>query len=347
MLGDRSGFYCEFINCSMNGCRGNPPELTVAAGLLPCGSRMAGIGAVEDAFMKVGFSTLACPGWDLEKIVTQAATLGYDGVEIRGLQGELNLPLVPALAARPEHTRAFFEEHKVELHCLGCSATLDAKSRSDLAKQKALLIEHIELAGSLGCPFVRILAGEVQRWDNQRALISRVATALLEVVPAAARHGVTVLIENGGDLRDSEALWFLADAASHPAVHVCWNSFNAALIGERPTISIPRLGRKTAMVHLCDGVFDGGGLVEYVPLGEGTTEIDRQIELLRGIAFDGYLMFEWPKLWVHDLAEADAVLPGAVQTLRELLAREQAVLTAYKGDKRPAKFAAKPPTANA
>ena len=293
--------------------------------------------------MKVGFSTLACPGWDLEKIITQGSALGYDGVEIRGLRGELNLPLIPEIAGRPDRTRALFEEHKLELLCLGCSATLDPKPRGDLAKQKASLIEHIELAGALGCPFVRILAGEVQSWDNERALVSRVASALIEMVPVASRHGVTILIENGGDLRGSEALWFLVDAVSHPSVRACWSQFQAAAIGERATTSIPRLGQKLAMVHLCDGTFEGGLLTNYAPLGEGTTELDRQIELLRGIAFDGYLTFEWPKLWVHSLAEPDESLPAAIAFVRSQLALEQKVLTAYKTDKRPAKFAEKSP----
>jgi len=93
------------------------------------------------------------------------------------------------------------------------------------------------------------------------------------------------------------------------------------------------------MVHLCDGVFENGMLADYALLGEGTTEIDRQIQFLRGIAFNGYLVFEWPKLWVHSLGEPDDVLPAALEYIRSQLAIEQKVLTAYKTDKRPAKFA--------
>ena len=45
--------------------------------------------------MKLGFSSLVCPGWSLESIVTNAAAMGFDGVELRGIRGELELPLVP------------------------------------------------------------------------------------------------------------------------------------------------------------------------------------------------------------------------------------------------------------
>jgi hypothetical protein len=61
------------------------------------------------------------------------------------------------------------------------------------------------------------------------------------------------------------------------------------------------------------------------------------------MAFDGYLVVEWPKLWLPALAEPDEVLPTAIGYVRSRLAVEQAVLTAYKGDKKPASFAGKRP----
>jgi hypothetical protein len=39
--------------------------------------------------MKISFTTLACPDWPWQKIVDQASRLGYDGIEIRGIEGEL------------------------------------------------------------------------------------------------------------------------------------------------------------------------------------------------------------------------------------------------------------------
>ena len=41
--------------------------------------------------MKLSFSTLGCPRWDMKEIVATAKDLGYDGVELRGVQSELRL----------------------------------------------------------------------------------------------------------------------------------------------------------------------------------------------------------------------------------------------------------------
>jgi sugar phosphate isomerase/epimerase len=93
------------------------------------------------------------------------------------------------------------------------------------------------------------------------------------------------------------------------------------------------------MVHVCDGVFDTrGGMERYALPGEGTVEISRMIELLRGVVFQGFLMFEWPKLWVPELAGPDEALPKVASWLRERVDEKQVILTAYKGDKKPSRF---------
>ncbi len=284
--------------------------------------------------MKIAFSTLACPGWNLETIVTQASAMGYDGVEIRGLQGELDLPVVPALSADPPGVQALFREHKIDLVCLGCSASLESTRSTEVARQKASVVEYLELARKLGCPFVRIFAGEVQGHEDPRETLSRIAEALRSLVPAAVREGVTILVENSGDFVTSADMWFLMDAVGHPRVRCCWNPCAARTLGERPTKSLPTLASKIGMVHLCDAAFDEQGvLLEYKPPGEGNVELDRTIELLKGLLYRGYLVFEWPRLWVPSLAPPDAVLPQAAEWMRKRLEEKQPVLTAYKNDK--------------
>jgi len=292
------------------------------------------------AAMKIGFSSLVCPTWDLPTIVAKAAEWGYQGIELRGLQGELHLPAWPQLSADPEAVRRRLNDSGVELVCLGSSVTLTSKSRRELSRQKEALNEYIELAHRLGCAHVRIHAGEVPRRDTQRAVLSRVAEQLIGLAPAAARAGVTILVENGGDFPGSADMWFLLDAVSHPAVRCCWNQCSAMSIGERATTSLPRLGGKISLVHLCDAEFDEQGILQgYKPLGEGHAEVARQIDLLKGLVYTNCLMFEWPKLWLESLPAPETILPGAATFMKDHIAAKQAILSAYKGDKNAPKFA--------
>ncbi len=284
--------------------------------------------------LKIGFSSASCPAWDLETIITNASSFGYDGFELRGLQGELHLPLVPELARHPDHIRERCLKAKVELICLGSSVTLDTKSKRKLAEQKVILTEYIELAAKLGCQQVRLFAGEVQRLDNCERGLTRIVDALHSMIPIASRRGVTLLVENGGDFNGSDDMWFIADAVSHPNVQICWNQCNALTIMERATNSIPRLGSKIGMVHLCDASYDTGGtLLSYQPLGQGDAQVARQIELLRGIMYNRYVVFDWPKLWTPTLASPDIALPLAAEFLKQQREHKQVILSAYKNDK--------------
>ncbi len=301
--------------------------------------------------MKIGFSSLVCPDWDIETIAAKAAEYGYDGVELRGVRGELRLTHVPDLAGDPSSAKRVFADKGVELVCLGTSCSMARRPRSEVLRQRAELEEHIELAAKLDCPFVRVFAGEVERGDTREAALSRAAAELLKIAPFASEQRVTILVQNGGDFSGSTDLWFLCDSVSHPSVHACWDPCVAMTVGERPTTSIPRLRSQLGMVHVCDGSFNEMGFMTggYQVPGKGDVEWGRAIELLRGMFYQDYLVFEWPKLWETSLPGPDEVLPQVAEYLRGRLAEQQPVLTAYKSDKRapvfkklPSKAAARP-----
>lgn len=293
--------------------------------------------------MKIGFSTLACPNWNLERIVEQALAMGYHGVEIRGLEGELHLPLAPALSAKPEAVRKVFAEKKLELVCLGASASLTSRDENKLIAEKKALLEFIELASRLGCPYVRFFAGEVQKRDTANKAFTRMVDGVRGLADAAARQGVCLLVENGGDFRDSWSMWQLCDAVDHPGLRICWNQVHAMSVLESASFSLPRLRTKMALIHMGDARFDERGvLIEHVPLGEGDIDIKKQIEILKGLVYRGYLMYEWPKMWVESLVGPEVALPKAAEFLKAAIAAKQPVLSAYKGDKNAPKYPTTP-----
>jgi len=288
------------------------------------------------SMMKIGFSSRVCPKWDLETIVRNASAMGFSGVELFGLRGQFDLPRVPALAEQTESVRRLFEESNVELACLSAPIAMDSCSESEVLQQEATLEEYAELALELRCPNVRIGAGRVQPLDNRNAAMSRIGGLLERLVPIAMKSGITMLVENDGDFRNSGDAWFLIDAVGHPAVQCCWNQCRALTVHERATRSIPRLSTKIGMVHMTDASFDGrGALVGYKRLGEGDAEIGRQIELLKGLMYNRYLIFEEPTVG----SDPKAVLEPAAKFLRECIEQEPTVLSAYKGDKRAPRMA--------
>lgn len=41
--------------------------------------------------MKIAFPTLGCPDWNWEDIMVAAKDLGYDGIELRGIEHQMVL----------------------------------------------------------------------------------------------------------------------------------------------------------------------------------------------------------------------------------------------------------------
>jgi sugar phosphate isomerase/epimerase len=290
--------------------------------------------------MKLAFSSVACPNWNLAQMVEKAKEYGYAGIELRGLEGQMHLPLAPQIASNPGKVADLMDATGVNLICLSTSAAFHYQDRDVVAKNQAEVRQYIELAGKLRCPFVRVFGSEIPRmkftllgFERRETTMHRIAGALKELADYAARHKVTILIENSGDFADSVAMWYIVDAVDSPGLRCCWNPFNAMTRGERPTRSVPRLGARINLVHLTDGKFANGGFEGFALPGQGDLELPRIVQLLKGIGYKGYLCLDWPKLWEPALAEPDIALAKTAAVLQPMLDEEPIVLSAYKGDK--------------
>lgn len=290
--------------------------------------------------MKLAYSSVACPGWDLVTMVEKAREYGYQGIELRGLEGQMHLPLAPQLAANPGRVGKLMRDAGVELVCLATSNAFHMRDPKEVAENQQQVREYIELAGKLGCPFVRVFGAEIPRlamWifgnERRETVLGRIAAAIREIADFAAAHRVTILVENSGDFTDSAAMWYLVDAANSPAVKCCWNPMAARTRGERPTTSIPRLGARIGLVKITDAKFEGRAFDSYVLPGQGNGELPRTVQLLKGIGFRGFMVFDWPKLWTPGLADPDRALPAAFKYLQGLIDEKPIPMTAYKGDK--------------
>ncbi|MFQ5491005.1 MAG: sugar phosphate isomerase/epimerase family protein [Phycisphaerae bacterium] len=292
--------------------------------------------------IKIGFSSMVCPAWDLKTMLTQARDMGFDGIELRNLSGTLHLPEVPELTDDPSNVLALAKQTGVSLVCLGCSAAFESPDPKALDQARRQLSETLELAGKLEVPYVRIFLGDAQAGEH-RGTLGRIASELRKQAPLAARCRTTILVENGGDFCGSTDLWFIVDAAAHPNVAACWNPLNGRFDGEAPTRSVPRLGSKLKMFRLADGDFDPQGrFLGYQMPGSGDVDLKRGLELLKGVCFQGWLMFEWPKM-IATLPEPEAALPKVLEFAHNVLTATDTVLSAYKGDKNAPNFQA--PTA--
>ncbi len=263
----------------------------------------------------LAFSTVACPAWGIEQVVAAAGEYGYQGVELRTFgAGSSQLGCDPALSD-PEKVRYLFEKASIQISCLATSVALHYRGKAEAAQALASAKSFVDMAAQLNCPRIRTFGYRIFPGEVPAAAVRRLAERYVELAQYAEESGVEIVIENAGSFARSRELWSLTNSAQHPLVGVCWNVAYAATVGERPGLSVTTLNSRIRYAKVKDTVIGEG--TGYCALGEGSVEVERFVELLRGIGYSGWVCFEWDKLWLPSLAEPQEALPRARERLSE------------------------------
>src|SRR5205085_2782050 len=102
---------------------------------------------------RLSFSTLGCPDWSFEKIVEFADQNNYDGIEIRTIQRQLDLPKLKEFST-PEkiaETRKFIKDKGVKIVNLGASAAMHHSNPTERKKNLDEAKQFIDVAEELKC----------------------------------------------------------------------------------------------------------------------------------------------------------------------------------------------------
>ena len=267
--------------------------------------------------LKLAFSTLGCPGWEFDDIISTAKDLGYDAVEIRGIGREMHAPDARVFsAANIDSTKQQLARLGLEICCLTSFARLNETYRIEAHMNDARA--YIDLAAALDTPYVRVIgdSGPVPTDVPFEQVVRRVK----ELADYASGTGVSILVENNGAFADSKMMLKLLDAAARDNVAVLWDiNHPCRNYGESAAYTFEVLGKHIKYMHIKDSVVGDDGIVKYEMIGRGDLPIREAVELLRASGVDGYLSLEWLKRWCMSLAEPGIAFPHYVNYMKNLL----------------------------
>ncbi len=280
----------------------------------------------KNEVLPIGFSTLGCPAWDWRKILDFAQQNGFAAVELRGIQGNMDLPSRPEFA--PQHIdqcKKEVAERGLRISCVSSSANMHDTDPEKHGQQIADAKRFIDLAASLAVPYVRVFGNKIV--GTRDLAIKNVAQSLRTLGDYAGPKGVTVLIESHGDFTDSPTLRAIFEQADSPHVALLWDAHHTFVSGkEDPAFTVSQLGKYIRHTHLKDSVRKReGDDVQYVLTGRGQVPVKRQVEELVKIGYQGYYSFEWEKVWHPELEEPEIAFPDYARAMREYLSEARAL----------------------
>ena len=266
---------------------------------------------------KLAFSTLGCPTWDLRQIVDFAAKHQYAGIELRGLNGEIDLRKSPYLTTGLSETKRMLSDRGLKVVNLGSSAQMHHAEATEKQKHLDEAKAYVDLAHKLDCPFVRVFPEKLG--DDKEGSKGRIAENLLTLGKHAQGSNVAILLESHGELVYSKDLVDVMTRSAHNNVGLIWDVMNMwAVTGESPAQVYPQLSKFIKHVHLKDGV-KSNGKINYVLLGKGDAPVKDAIDQLKKGKYSGYYSFEWEKLWHPEIAEPEVAFAHYSQEIAKYL----------------------------
>jgi sugar phosphate isomerase/epimerase len=270
----------------------------------------------------IGFSTLGCPKWPWPKILEQAAALGYASLEIRGIEGDMDLPKRPEFAARRlAEVRKDLEAHELIVTDLGASARLHERESRVREEQLDEARRFIDLAHNLGARYIRVFPNDYLKDEPHDVTLARIGETLAELGWFAQGSGVGVLMESHGDLTDSKSLAAVMGRAERaPGTGLVWDTHHTVVEGkEAPADTWAAIGKWVHHTHIKDSVAQGADR-HYVLLGTGTVGVKAIVQALVAGGYRGLYNFEWEKVWHPDIDEPEVAFPQYAKTMTGWLA---------------------------
>jgi sugar phosphate isomerase/epimerase len=279
--------------------------------------------AGEKSRIPIAFSTLGCPAWDFARILQFARQHGFSAVELRGLQGNMDLPTHAIFAPeRIEQTKKQIRDSKLRIACVSSSANLYMDEPEKRSKELSDARRFIDLASSLGSPYVRVFGGKAESDKNpvpDDATKARVAAGLRELGKYSGPKGVTVIIESHDHFTSSATLKDVLTAANSDHVGLLWDAHHTfATSNEDPEVTVKQLGQWIRHTHLKDSVGKGEDR-KYVLTGTGNVPIEGQVKALQSIGYKGFYCFEWEKVWHPDLPDPDIAITDFAHVVGQCL----------------------------
>ncbi len=278
---------------------------------------MRGVSAISVMGMKLCYSTLSSPNWNLQQSIDGAVQAGIGGIDFRGLQDEIDVTRLAEFNTEIDATLDRLREAGIEMPCLNTSVKLVTPSTDQWRTMLEEWNRHSRLAEKTHTPYLRIFGGAVPaEWTREEARVLS-QRHLRQLIKLAKPFGCIPLLETHDHWATSDEVLELLHEFDPADVGVIWDVEHPCRKGESPHATADRLKRYIRHTHFKDSLEVDG---ERKPrlLGEGELPLKECLAALKHIGYAGWYCLETEKRWnPKEAPEPEISLPQFSRYMRQ------------------------------
>jgi sugar phosphate isomerase/epimerase len=270
--------------------------------------------------MKLAFSTLGCPLWSLDKVIRSAGVYGFHGIEIRGLEDDLDITYRTEFTSKASISHRQLQDHGVEIACFSSSVVLSSPDAAINGKSFDELKRYAQLCVTFETPFIRIFGGRIGPVSRESALDTATAS-LAKMADIVRDTRVKVLVETHDDWMRADHMKSLMTAVSSDNIGLLWDVNHPFMfLGEAPAKTWDQTGTWIHHTHWKDSNRNPRARHGFEPclMGDGQVPHQEILQVLKSANYHGYLSLEWEKRWHPEIAEPEVALPQFVEYMRRI-----------------------------
>ncbi len=282
--------------------------------------------------MKLATTTLGCMKWDLPTALARVKAYGFDGIDLRGLRGQLAIHRLPEFGPDLADSAARIRDSGLEVSGLSTGIRLTDTAPEAMAAFDEELSRCAEVCAAVGCRHMRVFGGDLKAaggaQEQDRARVADLVAARVAALADRARSiaAVDLLIETHDAWTHSAHMAGVLERVGRDDVACCWDVKHTYWhANEAPQVTWRRLAPWVRNTHWKDGRRHAGhrpnGLLCL--LGEGILPLADIYDCLASSGYDGWYTLEWEKHWHPHIEEPEVAFPHFVRFMRELDARWQ------------------------
>lgn len=276
--------------------------------------------------MKLAFSSLACPSYNVDKLIHMAKDCGFDGIELRTIENTINLwELEDFYPHNLSATSSKFKEAGLPVIVIGTSISFAKPELKHRDNQFQILRKFCEIAQGLCCPYLRVFGGPVPEGQTYEEVLARDINDYKTAVDMANTYGIKLLFETHDDFSTSDTILPLLKGIDKE-VGIIWDILHPYRFGEPMEVTCKNLMPYINHVHIKDSfTYSEKGFDMALP-GQGNIPITLALSLLKNSGYNGYLCFEWEKYWHPEIVEAHISLPYFINYIKSIKEEDAVIL---------------------